>query len=67
MIKAQQSRSQERNRELALEKLKLLIKSVATVRKKRIPTRASKASKARRMDNKSRHGRKKELRKKVIE
>ncbi len=39
VIKAQESRSQEANREEALTRLQELIKSVAIVRKKRRPTR----------------------------
>ena len=67
VIKAQQSRSQEKNRERALERLKELIKTVAVVQKKRIPTRASRSSHAKRMASKTLHGRKKDLRKKIID
>lgn len=67
VIKAQQSRSQEKNREQALERLKELIKSVSQVQKKRIPTKASRSSQTRRMESKTLHGRKKDLRKKLFE
>ena len=67
VIKAQQSRSQEKNRERALERLKELIKTVAVVQKKRIPTRASRSSHSKRMASKTLHGRKKDLRKKIID
>jgi len=67
VIKAQQSRSQEKNREQALERLKELIRGVAQVQKKRIPTRATRSSQARRMQSKTRHGQKKDLRKKIFD
>lgn len=67
VIKAQQSRSQEKNREQALERLKELIKSVSLVQKKRIPTKATRSSQARRMESKTLHGRKKDLRKKLFD
>ncbi|PLX98498.1 MAG: aminoacyl-tRNA hydrolase [Desulfuromonas sp.] len=65
VIKAQSTRSQEQNRSAALERLKQLVKSVATPRKKRRPTRPTTASKERRLDKKSRRGRTKSLRGKV--
>lgn len=61
-IKAQQHRSQERNREDALERLSLLIQSVAIPKKKRRPTKPTKGSQNRRIEGKKRLGRLKQLR-----
>ena len=61
-IKAQQYRTQERNREAALDRLRTLIQSVAVPRKKRKPTSPTKSSQARRIDQKKRHSRLKTLR-----
>lgn len=61
-IKAQQYRTQERNREDALERLRLLIQSVAIPRKKRRPTKPTKGSQNRRIEGKKRQGRLKALR-----
>ncbi len=61
-IKAQQHRTQERNREDALDRLRLLIQSVAIPRKKRKATKPSKGSHDRRIDSKKRQGRLKTLR-----
>lgn len=66
VIKAQNHRSQERNREEALERLKALILEATATRKKRRPTRPGKAAKRRRLDNKKKHGDKKKLRGKVL-
>lgn len=65
IIKAQRYRTQEKNRAEALERLQNLIKSVIAVKKKRISTKPSKASKTRRLDEKSKRGRDKQLRRKV--
>jgi len=64
IIKAQGSRSQDRNRQSALARLQLLISSVLIRRKKRLATAPSKASQLRRLDSKSRHARIKKLRNK---
>lgn len=61
-IKAQQHRTQERNREDALERLRLLIHSVTIRQKARRPTKPSKASKNRRIEKKKQQGRLKVLR-----
>lgn len=61
-IKAQQHRSQERNREDALERLRLLIHSVTIPRKTRRPTTPTKASENRRVERKKKQGRLKTLR-----
>jgi len=67
VIKAQKFRTQERNRLDALERLKQLIESVLAEEPKRIPTRPSRAAKRRRLDEKTRRGQLKELRKKIPE
>lgn len=61
-IKAQQHRTQERNREDALERLCILIQSVAIPRKKRRPTKPTKGSQNRRIESKKKQGRLKALR-----
>ena len=65
IIKVQQERSQSHNREIALERLKKLIQKVLITRKKRIPTKPTKASQEKRLDKKSKHSQKKILRSKV--
>jgi ribosome-associated protein len=65
VIKAQSYRSQEKNKEEALERLKELIKKTLIVPKKRKPTKPSRASKQKRLDKKKKHGKSKELRRKV--
>lgn len=67
VIKAQRYRSQEKNREAALERLQQLVRSVAVTRKKRIPTRPTRSSRERRLDDKTRRGQRKALRAKVTE
>ena len=62
VIKAQQFRGQEKNRDAALSRLQELVQSVATVRKKRVPTKPSLAAKQRRLEQKSRRGKMKKLR-----
>jgi ribosome-associated protein len=61
-IKAQQHRTQERNREEALDRLRLLIQSVAIPRKTRRPTKPTKGSKQRRLESKTKRGKLKALR-----
>ncbi|WP_299772090.1 alternative ribosome rescue aminoacyl-tRNA hydrolase ArfB [uncultured Pseudoteredinibacter sp.] len=56
VIKAQQFRTQDKNREAALDRLRELIQSVAYTQKKRIATKPSRAAKARRMDSKNKRG-----------
>lgn len=65
IIKAQRFRTQEKNRVDALERLQELIKSVAVVQRKRISTKPSRSAKSKRMDEKSKRGRDKQLRRKV--
>lgn len=67
VIKAQQFRTQEQNREDALQRLQTLIRGVAVARKARRPTKPSKSAKAKRMDSKTKRGNIKALRKKVFD
>ncbi|MCF1428317.1 MAG: aminoacyl-tRNA hydrolase [Shewanella sp.] len=62
IIKCQQSRSQEANRELALEQFIALVASVGITQKKRIATKATKASQRRRLDSKKQRGNVKAIR-----
>jgi ribosome-associated protein len=62
VIKAQQFRSQEQNKAAALERLAELLRRALVVRKKRRPTRPSRAAHARRLDSKTRHGKLKKSR-----
>lgn len=64
IIKAQQYRTQEKNREDALDRLLSLIKTVTVIQKARRPTKPSRNAKKRRMDSKTIHGRTKSLRSK---
>ncbi|MFO7631269.1 MAG: alternative ribosome rescue aminoacyl-tRNA hydrolase ArfB [Caldilinea sp.] len=64
VIKAQQARSQERNRELALQQLQELIRRVTVVRKKRRPTQPTRSAQERRLAQKKRRGQNKALRRK---
>jgi ribosome-associated protein len=66
VIKAQQYRNQEKNREDALDRLKTLIKSVTVTPKTRKATRPTRSSQEKRLDSKSKHGRQKALRGKII-
>lgn len=65
VIKSQQHRSQERNREAALDRLKQMVKAVAILPKKRRITKPTKASRRRRLDGKTRQSQLKSSRKKV--
>jgi ribosome-associated protein len=65
IIKAQAHRTYERNKEDGLQRLVILIRSVAKIPKKRRPTRPSKNSQKKRLDRKNKHSRLKQLRKKV--
>jgi len=67
VIKAQQYRTQEKNREDALKRLEELIKSAILVKKSRRPTRPSKRAKQKRMDNKTRRGQVKSMRGRVAD
>lgn len=65
VIKAQRYRSQDKNREDALERLQALIQSAAVRRKKRKATRPTQASRKRRIESKVKRGRLKSLRGRV--
>ena len=65
VIKAQRYRSQEKNIDDGLERLRELILQAMVVRRKRKPTRPSRSSKTKRMDSKTKRGRTKKLRGKV--
>ena len=62
IIKAQQYRTQENNKEDAYNRLQDLIRSVAIVHKKRKATKPTKGSKLKRLDGKARQGQLKALR-----
>ncbi len=62
VIKAQRCRTQEKNREDALQRLRELVAAACATRKPRRATRPSRASRQRRMDSKTRRGRVKTLR-----
>jgi ribosome-associated protein len=55
-IKAQEHRTQARNREAALERLRDLLASVLAERKPRVPTRPSRQAVQKRLDDKRRRG-----------
>lgn len=63
VIKAQRHRSQEANREAALERLRELVRSVMATRKRRVPTRPTRSAQRKRLDSKTKRGRAKALRK----
>lgn len=65
VIKAQSYRSQEKNREAALERLRALVQDAARARKKRTPTKPGRRAKEKRLEQKTRRGRIKALRKSV--
>ncbi|MDX2457965.1 MAG: alternative ribosome rescue aminoacyl-tRNA hydrolase ArfB [Gammaproteobacteria bacterium] len=67
VIKAQKFRTQEKNRDDALERLQKLVQDMAVVQKARRPTRATKASRKRRLDSKTRRGKTKALRGRVTD
>ncbi len=67
VIKAQQFRTQEKNRDAALARLQTLIQAVATTPKTRRPTKPGKNARKRRMDNKTQRGKTKALRGKVTD
>lgn len=65
IIKAQQYRTQEKNRDAALQRLVELIKSVMVVQKNRLATKPTRGSQRRRLDSKTKHSKTKALRRKV--
>jgi ribosome-associated protein len=67
VIKAQNHRTQDKNRSEAFARLAELIKGAMRVRRRRIPTRPGRAAKERRIDSKKQRGSLKKLRAKPIE
>ncbi len=65
IIKSQENRSQELNRQAALERLVMLIRQSTVVQKNRRPTKPSRSSQQKRMNKKTKHGQNKQLRGKV--
>ncbi|MEX1668966.1 alternative ribosome rescue aminoacyl-tRNA hydrolase ArfB [Zhongshania guokunii] len=66
VIKAQSHRTQEKNRQEALDRLKDLILAATVIKKSRRPTRPTKGSQLRRVDKKVKRGRTKSLRGKPV-
>lgn len=66
VIKAQQHRSQEKNREEALRRLYELINRATQLRQKRKPTKPTRSSKMKRLDSKTQRGLLKIMRKKML-
>lgn len=62
VVVASDTRSQARNRDIAYERLIEKLRRINRVPKRRVPTRVSAAAKKRRLEDKSRHGRLKRLR-----
>jgi ribosome-associated protein len=62
VIKAQEHRTQEKNKEEALKRLQELIKSVAVLPRKRKPTKPSRSSQRKRLNSKSKRGQLKSIR-----
>jgi ribosome-associated protein len=67
IIKAQQYRTQDKNRQAALGRLQELIKTVAVIQKTRKPTKPTRNSQRKRLDSKTQRGKMKLLRGKVSE
>lgn len=65
VIKAQRFREQEKNRQDALDRLQALLRKALQRQKKRIPTKPSRRAKRKRVDQKTRKGRVKQLRGRV--
>lgn len=65
IIKSQETRSQERNRQAALQRLVDLLVKAGRKKKKRVPTKPGRKAKAKRLDAKSRRGDLKKSRQKV--
>jgi len=65
VIKAQTTRSQEQNRQDAIERLQALVDSVAVLPKPRKATKPTRSSKLKRLDSKTTRGQVKKLRSRV--
>lgn len=67
VIKAQEYRRQEKNREEALQRLKQLIQSAVILPQKRKPTKPTRSSQRKRLNSKTKRGQIKSMRRQVIE
>lgn len=67
VIKAQNHRTQDKNRAEALDRLAELIRGALKVPRKRIPTRPGRAAKAKRVDEKKKRGSLKQMRAKPVD
>jgi len=67
VVTCQDERSQHRNKEIALSRLRKKLEALNKKQKKRIPTRATRASKEKRLQTKKKQSQKKDLRKKPSE
>ncbi|MBL4799144.1 MAG: aminoacyl-tRNA hydrolase [Oleispira sp.] len=65
IIKSQEHRSQELNRQAALDRLVILIREAAVTQKARRATKPSRSSQNKRMDKKTKHSKTKSMRGKV--
>ena len=67
VVTCQDERSQHRNKAIALSRLRKKLEALNKKQKKRIPTRATRASKEKRLQTKKKQSQKKDLRKKPSE
>lgn len=67
VIKAQQHRTQARNRRDALERLAVLVDAAAEKPRRRVPTKPGRGARERRLDSKKQRSRTKALRRKPVE
>lgn len=67
IIKAQQYRTQELNREDALARLQALIRGATAIQKSRRATKPTRSSQKKRLDKKTKHAQLKKSRKRVID
>jgi ribosome-associated protein len=67
VIKAQEHRSQEQNREEALQRLQDMIKIAVTIPKKRQPSKPTRSSQKKRLDSKTKRSQIKTMRGKVTD
>jgi ribosome-associated protein len=65
VVRVQEERSQHQNRQIAIERLNNLVNSALIPQKERIPTKPTKASVERRLEEKKKRGKKKKMREKI--
>ncbi len=65
VIKAQTYRSQEKNRQEAVDRLLEIISHATAVQRKRLPTKPTRSSQNKRLDKKAKHSKTKTLRAKI--